>query len=438
MTASRLIALLGLVLGLGLGLGLALVGCKGEETPTSVATSDDGRTILFYRSPMDPSFVSRNPGRDPMGMELVPVREGDPGANLEVIQVGGATLQRMGVRTAPVKRARPIRIVRALGSLQFDETRVTTVNMKFDGWIEKLWVDETGQRVERGAPLFAVYSPELLASQQEYVEILRAAGTGPHASHLVRAARERLLQFDVPKSFVDRLERTLEPHRRVTVHSPGSGYVVHKTAFEGTFVKKGANLFELADLDALWVIADVFELDTPWVEVGQDATVELDYLPGQIQPAKVDYIYPTLDPKTRTLQVRLVLPNPKVALKPGMFATVRIHTTPAGESLMVPAEAVIQSGERAVVFVAEGEGRFSGRDVELGVRGINGYQILSGLAGDETVVTSGQFLLDSESRLQEAMAKMLGSNLPEPAPEAAEAPEHHHGTAMEPHARHAD
>ena len=248
-----------------------------------------------------------------MGMDLVPIREGDPGADLDVITLEGATIQRMGVRIAPVKAGRLTRIVRAFGRVDFDERRVATVNMKFDGWIEKLWVSETGQFVKRGSPLFAAYSPELVGSQEEYAQILKSGAAGPHSEHLAQAAKERLLQFDVPPAVVDRIEKAGTTERQVVLVSPVSGYVVHKTAFEGTFVKKGASLFTIADLDALWVIESVFESDAPWVVVGQEATVELDYMPGHIQKAMVDYIYPILDKKTRTVEVRLLLPNPKVA-----------------------------------------------------------------------------------------------------------------------------
>lgn len=393
---------------------LAVLALSCRREATGAETGD--RKVLYYKSPMDPSFVSLKPGKDAMGMALVPVHEGDPGADLQTIVVNGATVQRMGVRLSRIGRARLERVVRALGKLEFDETRVANVNMKFDGWIERLYVNETGQFVKRGAPLFAVYSPELVASQEEYVQLLRGAGEGPHAQHLVEAARSRLLQFDVPRGLVEEIGRTGKAQRLVTVRAPADGFVVQKTAFEGTFVKRGATLFTLADLGALWVMAEVYEFDAPWVAPGQEATVELDYLPGQMQEARVDYVYPTLDEKTRTLAVRVVLPNPKVTLKPGMLATVRIHARPVGEAVVVPTEAVLHSGERNVVFVARGDGRFEPRDVKLGVAGEDAYQVLAGLAEGEDVVVSGQFLLDSESRLKEAVLKMLGSNVaPQPA-----------------------
>ena len=389
---------------------------KGSEDTKSTAkpAGADARKVLFYRSPMNAAFISTNPGKDAMGMDLVAIHEGDPGADLDVIALDGATIQRMGVRIAPVKLGRLTRIVRAFGRVDFDESRVASVNMKFDGWIEKLWVSETGQFVKRGSPLFAAYSPELVGSQEEYAQILKSGASGPHSDHIAQAARERLLQFDVPRAVVDRIEKTGVTERQVVLGSPVSGYVVHKTAFEGTFVKKGANLFTIADLDALWVIASVFESDAPWVVVGQEATVELDYMPGHIQKAKVDYVYPVLDKMTRTVEVRLLLPNPRVALKPGMFTTVRIHTQPTGETLLVPIEAVIRSGEQSIVFVSRGGGRFEGRQIMLGVEGDDDYEVLSGLAKDDQVVTSGEFLLDSESHLKEAVKKMLGSNVPDP------------------------
>jgi multidrug efflux pump subunit AcrA (membrane-fusion protein) len=394
-----------------LPLGLAMLTACHSQAGGQSPAPDAGRKILYYRSSMNPSFISKLPGKDTMGMELVAVHEGDPGAEQRGILLDGATLQRMGVRIAPVRRERLTRIVRALGRVDFDETRVSNVNMKFDGWIDKLWVDETGQFVAKGAPLFAVYSPELMASEEEYLQALRGAAAGPYAARMVQAARERLLQFDVPASFIDEIGASGKAQRNIVIRAPSKGFVVHKTAFVGTFVKMGANLFTLADLKALWVVADVYESDAAWVFRGQAATVEFDYLPGQVQEAKVDYVYPTMDLTSRTLQVRVVLPNPRVVLKPGMFATVRIHAQPTGETLVVPAEAVIHSGERSVVFVSLGNGRFEPRDVKLGISSDEKYQVLSGVKEGEAVVTSGEFLLDSESHLKEAVEKMLGSNV---------------------------
>jgi len=389
---------------------LLLSGC-GSAEQGDVSVDARGKP-LFYKSPMDPSFISTNPGKDSMGMDLVPVYEGDPAADLDRIEINGATMQRMGVRLDPIRKGKLTRVVRALGRVDFDEKRIANVNMKFDGWIEHLYVNETGQKVEKGDPLFAVYSPELLAGQKEYLTLLDSAAPGPHGSHLISAARDRLLQYDVPASFLRQIEKTGQPRRTVTIHAPVGGYVVHKVALEGSYVKQGASLFTIADLDALWVQADVFEFDAPWVVAGQKATIELDYLPGHIQEATVDYVYPTINERSRTVQVRLVLPNPEVALKPGMFATVRIHTEPVGDTLLVPTEAVIHSGESQVVFVSRGDGLFDPRQLELGVRGDDYYQVLSGLEEGDMVVTSGQFLIDSESRLKEAIKKMLGSNIP--------------------------
>ena len=416
---------------------LTFLACKGDADRAGAGTSADGRKVLFYRSPMDPSMVSPNPGKDGMGMDLVPVYEGDPGANLNNIVVDGATVQRMGVRIQKVQRGELVRIVRAVGRVDLDETRVSDVNMKFDGWIEKLWVAETGQFVKKGTPLFGVYSPELWASQDEYLQIVRNTPEGPHSQHLLDSARNRLLQFDVPAAFVREITKSGKPRRRVVIRAPATGYVIGKLAFKGTYVKEGSNLFRIADLDALWVIADVFETDAPWVTIGQEATVELDYLPGSMQTAKVDYVYPTLNEKTRTIQVRLILPNPAVLLKPGMFATVRFHTKPAEESVLVPTEAVIHSGEKNTVFVSLGGGRFEPRQLELGVRGDQNYQVLAGLKEGEDVVVSSQFLLDSESRLKEVALKMLGGNV-EPSTHDAPPTENEQATPPPEHEDHAE
>lgn len=426
MRASAWIAVIGVA-------SFAFASCaeRGDNGSNSAAGDEAaaaaGKRVVFYRSSMNPSFISTKPGKDAMGMDLVAVYEGDPAANLDAVQVDGATVQKMGVRTAAIEIGEVVRRVRAVGRIELDETRVSQVNMKFDGWIEQLWVNETGSFVKKGAPLFSVYSPELVASQEEYLQVLRANAGGPHSQHLREAARQRLAQFDVPDGFLASIERTRKASRRVALRAPDSGYVVHKAAYEGTFVKKGANLFTLADLDALWVIADVFESDAPWVHVGQDATVELDYLPGQIHEGKVDFVYPTLDPRSRTVSIRVVLPNKEVTLKPGMFATVRVHTVPAQRVLRVPTEAVIHSGERNTVFVSLGAGRFAPRDLQLGALGDDFYEVDRGLSQGEQVVVSGQFLLDSESRLKEALNKMLGANVQIPAAPSPTADTMSHG-----------
>jgi len=390
---------------------LALSCSKEKHEAMNINKMNTAKEIVFYRSSMDPSYISKKPGKDGMGMDLVPVYADDPLANLDVIKIAGATVQKMGIRVERIGRGRLTRIVRALGHVEFDEPNVSKINMKFNGWIENLWVNETGQFVKKGAPLFSVYSPELVASEEEYLSILNKKMSGPHSKHFLRSSRERLLQFDVPESFIKNIEKTGKVSRTTTVYAPRSGYVVHKSAYVGTQFMKGANLFTLADLNALWIIADVFERDAPWIEKGQTATVELDYMPGSLKEAKVDYIYPVLNRKNRTIKIRLVLPNPDVTLKPGMFATIRIHTSPAQESVLVQSEAVIHSGERNIAFIYKGDGLFEPRDLKLGVRGDEEYQVLSGLKEGDMVVVSGQFLLDSESRLKEAVKKMLGSNI---------------------------
>lgn len=403
--------------------------CDSKESPSSHqgehgddSHEGDHRKILFYRSSMDPSFISMKPGKDAMGMELVPVYEGDPGAELGTIIVNGAMVQRMGVRVAIVKRGPIERVVRAAGRVAVDETRVAKVNTKYEGWIEKLFVDETGQKVKRGQALFAIYSPELVASQREYVQIVEAELTGPHAEHLKKAARGRLAQFDLGSGLIERIEKSGKAQRWTVFTSPANGYVIHKEAWQGSYVKRGANLFTIADLDALWVMADVYEYDAPWIETGQRATVVLDYLRGKVFDTSVDYLYPTLDEHSRTLGVRLRLDNPDIVLKPGMFATVRIYARPVEDALIVPPEAVIHSGERNLVFVAKEGGRFEPREIELGVRGENAYQVLDGLKEGDVVVVSGQFLLDSESKLKEAVMKMLGSNVGDSAHSASAEP----------------
>jgi Cu(I)/Ag(I) efflux system membrane fusion protein/cobalt-zinc-cadmium efflux system membrane fusion protein len=363
---------------------------------------------------MDPTFVNTRPGKDAMGMDLIPVYEGDPGADLTQIQLSGRVTQQIGVRTAPIARQQLTRSIRSVARIGYDETTLAHVSMKFDGWIETLNVDETGQYVQAGQPLFEIYSPELVASAEEFLQASSANTEASHMQHLVRSARRRLLQFDLTEEQINRIASTGEVPLRLTVRSPSSGYVVKKSAFQGSFVRRGVNLFEIADLDRIWVYIDAYEYEAPWLSVGQKVEMELTYSPGQRYVSRVDYIYPFLDEVSRTIRVRAIFANPDLVFKPGMFATARILSELPEPVLVVPSEAVIHSGDRSVVFVALGAGRFEPRDLELGVEGDGGdYEVLAGLEEGERVVTSGQFLIDSESRLKEAVIKLLA-----PAPQA--------------------
>jgi multidrug efflux pump subunit AcrA (membrane-fusion protein) len=282
---------------------------------------------------------------------------------------------------------------------------VSVVNLRFSGWVEKIHVDRTGDLIEAGQPLFEIYSPDLVSSQEEYLLALRSQGA---KSELARSARRKLELFDLDPRDIDAIASTGQLQRALPIRAPRSGYVLHKNIVEGARIMAGMDLYKIGDLSKIWVLAEVYEHDAPWVEVGQHAQMEVTYQKGKIIDGSVAYVYPTLNDVARTLSVRLEFPNPDLRLKPGMFATVYIQFRRVDDALVIPTEAILHSGIREIVFVALGEGRFEPREITTGLVGDRHMtQVLSGLAGGEEVVMSGQFLIDSESQLQEAIAKML-------------------------------
>jgi Cu(I)/Ag(I) efflux system membrane fusion protein len=326
-------------------------------------------------------------------------------------------VQAMGIKTERVGMRPFTRTLRTVGIVEVNETRVAHVQTKFEGWIEDLFVDYVGKPVRADQPLFSVYSPELVAAQEEYVLALENAKSdpkGPMAAELDRwskgliaAARKRLARWDIPADQLDRLERDRTPVRAITFNSPVNGIVLKKMAVKGMNVEPGMDMFEIADLSQVWVQADVYEQDIGLVRTGQGASLALDAMPGQTLRGRVEFISPVLDPTTRTAKVRFAFANAKGLLKPGMYATVELALT-SGSGLAVPEEAVIDTGEQKIVFVAESPGRYVPRAVELGAKIDRYYAVVSGLVTGDEVATSAQFLLDSESRLKAAGGAMAG------------------------------
>ena len=400
--------------------------------PTSQPVSPPGAASgadKLYTCPMHPHILQDEPGACPIcGMDLVPKKvEISDGAVAKagVIRIDPVVVQNMGVRVASVRRAPLARSVRTVGSVTVAEDRLSVVNLRFSGWIEKLRVDETGMRVERGQPLFDIYSPELVSAEQELVVALRTAGA---KSPLADSARRRLELFGVPRSERRRVEKDLEPRPRFTVRAPATGYVVHKTVVEGARVMAGSDLYRIADLSTVWIEAEVYEHDAPWISVGAPTRIELSFQGSVQREGQVSYIYPTLNPRTRTLRVRVELPNPNLELRPGAFATVEIDAQRIPDALVVPTEAILHSGQRQIVFVSPETGRYEAREIRTGLVGdAHMTQVTQGLDEGESVVTSGQFLLDSESQLQEAVQKMLAARLQAKAggtPSASDAHDH--------------
>jgi len=356
---------------------------------------------------MHPHVLEPESGTCPIcGMELVRVGKGGAPDEGGVV-VDPAVVQKMGVRTERIVRQPLFRHLRTLGEVIVGEDRVSVLNLRFAGWIERIHADKTGEPVSQGDPLFDVYSPDLVATQEEYLVALRAQGP---KSELARSARRKLELFDIHAEDLDALARTGRVKRAIAIRAPRSGHILHKNVVEGAHVKAGEDLYTIADLSRIWVQAEVYAFDAPWVEAGQPAQMELTYSGGSSVAGSVSYVYPILNEVSRTLTVRLEFPNPDLRLKPGMFATVYIQFRREDDALVVPSEAILHSGKRELVFLDLGEGRFEPREITTGLVGDrHKTQVLSGLEEGDVVVTSGQFLIDSESQLQEAIGKLRGN-----------------------------
>lgn len=391
---------------------------RTDEGDGGAAGGPQERKILYWRAPMDPNYIWDKPGKSPMGMDLVPVyADAEESPSAHTIRIDPVTVQNMGIRTTAIKRGPLVKTIRTVGRVDYDEQLVTFVDTKFNGWIEQLHVDETGQQVEEGQPLFDVYSRELYAAQEEYLAAIANlprlsestfAPAREEAAKLVEAAETKLKYMDVSVEQIDRLREAKKTEKTLSIHSPARGIVTEKMALEGMYVKPGMRLYTIADLSRIWVYVDVYEYQLPWIHVGQKAVVTLPYIPGQQFLGKAVYIYPYLEEQTRVIKVRLEFENPVLQLKPGMYANVRLESQLGRSVLLIPREAYIDSGTRMVAFVDLGNGRFSPRDIQVGVEAEDGMvEVLYGLDEGEVVVTSGQFLLDAESKLKEAVAKMM-------------------------------
>lgn len=400
----------------------------GSEVPKPAVSGAGGeREILYYYAPMDPTYMSNEPGLSPMGMKLVPKykdeQEGGAGSD-GVVRIDPTQVQNIGVVSEPVRRIDLTRIVRTVGILDFNAEHVFWVNMKYSGWIEKVYINYAGQEISEGDPLFEIYSPELVTTQEEYLRALDyrrslAGSARPEikrqADDLLASTRGRLGYWDISEKQVSELEQTQRVLRTLKVTSPVDGVVVEvmDEALEGMFVKPGMNLYKLADLSSIWVHVDAYESDLAGIRVGQPADVQLTYFPGQTFQGRVLFLQPELNQKTRTVKVCVELPNRDLLLKPGMYANVRIKGLGVKNAVAVSDSAILRSGERNIVFVDLGEGRFSPQNVEVGMTGQEGLvEIRQGLAGGESVVVQAQFMLDSESRVQEAIRKFLGAGKP--------------------------
>lgn len=378
---------------LGAAAGLVLMwfyqgsGLQGGEGMAEAAPAKP----LYWAAPMDPDYRRDSPGKSPMGMDLLPVYASDRGG-AGIVEIAPEVVNNLGVRTVSVAYARLQPNIRTVGYVQYDQDRLVHIHPRVDGWIEKLYVKAAGDPVEKGQPLYALYSPQLVGAQEELLLAL-ARGNEP----LVRAARNRLLALQLGEAFIEQLKRERKVQQTVIFRAPQDGVVDNLNIREGFYVAPNTTLMSIAALDEVWVEAEVFERQAASVKVGLPVSMTLEYLPGQQWQGTVDYVYPSLDEKTRTLRVRLRFANQRGDLRPNMYAQVKIHTDGGEPALLVPQEALIRTASQERVVIALGEGRFKSVLVESGRRDSASVEILGGLSEGDTVVVSAQFLLDSES-----------------------------------------
>ncbi|MGD2168261.1 MAG: efflux RND transporter periplasmic adaptor subunit [Gammaproteobacteria bacterium] len=389
--------ILAVAVGVGIGRWLPMDGNDMDMGPDA---SD--REILYWQAPMDPDYRRDGPGKSPMGMDLVPVYAGDedmsePG----LVSIDPRVVSNLGVRTARVERSVLSRRIETVGYVAYDEETLQQINTRVDGWIERLSVNAAGAPVRQGQVLFELYSPTLVNAQQEHVAAMRSSNEALH-----QASLERLRALGMTPAEIDRLHEEQTVEQRIRVFAQKNGVVAHLGVREGVYVTPATNVMSIAELDRVWVLAEVFEREAAWVAPGQRAQVRLDYLPGQRWSGTVDYVYPELDPRTRTLQVRLRFDNQTEVLRPNMFARVEIAASETDPVLHVPREAVIRGGDVDRVVLALGEGRFRAQPVEIGIEAGDRIEIRSGVEEGDLIVTSGQFLIDSESNIDSALRRM--------------------------------
>ncbi len=417
------------------------VGGRATQGAVAEDNTPAQHKILFYRNSMNPSVTSPIPAKDAMGMDYIPVYADDEAKTDEPsgsVKIDAVTVQNMGVRTAFAKKTLLSHRLRAVGRVAYDEEHIVRLHPKTEGWIETLRVDKTGEKVGSNQDLLSIYSPQLVASQQEYVlalNNLKVLEKSPiedirrGAEELVKSSRERLKLLDVPEHQLHELTLTHNIKKSLHIHTPAAGIVMQIGAREGQYVTPETELYMIADLSTVWVYADIYEYELPWVKVGDPVEMQLAGVPGRIFKGHLAFIYPYAEAKTRTIKVRLVFDNAELLLKPDMFAEVTIYAGKQVDAVVIPTEAVIRSGAKTQVLIVRGPGKFEPRLITTGLSSNGDVAILKGLTAGEEVVTSAQFLIDSESRLHEATAKMVEPSAPqqpEPNRLIMEQQEHQH------------
>lgn len=400
--------IIAIIIGAAIGAGtLGLFLNPNSEGPK---TNSEEKKPLYWVAPMDSNYRRDKPGKSPMGMDLIPVYEDEsstddfgPGA----VRVAPHVVNNLGVRTAPVELENMHTEISTVGYVQYDEDKLIHIHPRVDGWIEKLYVKAEGDPVEKGQPLYSLYSPQLVNAQEELLIALKRNNVS-----LVTAAKDRLKALQLSAGLIKELEQTKKVQQTITFYSPQAGVVDGLKIREGFYVKPGDTLLSIGKLDQVWVEAEVFERDAALIKEGLPVSMTLDYLPGEDWTGVVDYVYPALNSKTRTLRVRLKFGNPDFQLKPNMFAQVSIHANQADIAIIVPKEAVIRTGKQDRVVLALGDGQFKSIEVTIGRVDKDSIEILSGLNEDDVVVTSAQFLIDSESSKSSDFKRMTHDEVP--------------------------
>ena len=381
----------------------SLAEASDDSVPEHAAKHMDPK----YVCPMHPQIIKDEEGSCPIcGMDLVPKMIDPDTGKHPAVSVKGEIIQSMGLRTEAVSRDTLWRFIKTVGRVDYNETRLIHLHPRADGWMESLMIRSEGEQVSRGDKLGTFYSPEILSAQVDFFVALEQSGNS--RSDRVEKARNRLRILGIDETIIRQLEESRETRNALPVFAPGDGIVTRLGAREGMYLKPDMEMMTIADLSSVWVMVDVYEHQIGWLQEGLTAEISVPAWPGKSWEGKVDYIYPELDMKSRTLRVRLEFPNPDITLKPNMFAEVKIYGGPQRDTLMIPAEALIRTGERDTVVTSLGDGRFQPVDVVVGARSNGKVEILSGLKEGDEIVTSGQFLIDSESSLQASFRRMAG------------------------------
>ena len=402
MTKSNII-FAAVLLGAGLAGGYTIAKFTGNSASTATTSGPAEKKVLYWKAPMDPSFRSDNPGKSPMGMELVPVYAGgDDGGNEDnLVRINPTVQNNIGVRIAKVERATLYRNIDTVGFVRADDDKTAIVDVRTQGWIEKLHVKSPGEVVRKGQPLFDLYSRPLVSAQEEYLQAVRIG-----KASLIRAAMSRLDALGMSNAQVARIKKSGKSRRLIRVFAPQDGVITMLGAGEGAFVKPGRQIMMLADLSSVWVQAEVFENQANWAKSGQSVEMRLDAMPGRIWQGAVDYVYPTVNAGARTVQVRLRFDNADGALKPDMYAKISIKTDPHTGVLAIDREALIRTGKSSRVIIALGDGNFQPAKVITGMESGGKIEILDGLLENENIVVSSQFLIDSEASLRGTTLRM--------------------------------